>query len=269
MTLGQTPLFLGHSVTRLWSHRIILSCKTFFTQLKHQSLSAQLLYDSQFDILPFLSNDVSEWKKNKWQIVFVFENAIKCTGLNIQSIRRNPISNRKSCHCICFQTSPGQHTWRSQFKPITMRLATDQSQHGRVETDARRRPAPPTPALSASSGRHHGANDGVAVRVFHVFSGGAHHRSVRPGPLSHAAPPESPLPGRDGPLPAGAAVQGRRRNADRARPRYDRGVVGNRVEEGWRHAHGLYHLTPLWFFCVRNQCAAINWLFTLKESVWV
>lgn len=103
-----------------------------------------------------------------------------------------------------------------------MRLQTDQSQHGRVETDARRAPHP-TPALSASSGRHHGANDGVPVRVFHVFSGGAHHRSVRPGPLSHAAPPESPLPRRDGPLPTGAAVQGRRRNADRARPRYERG----------------------------------------------
>lgn len=76
-------------------------------------------------------------------------------------------------------------------------------------------PIPPRPA--ASSGRHHGANDGVAVRVFHVFSGGAHHGSVRPGPIPHAAPPESPLLGRDGPLPAGAAVQGRRRDADRAR----------------------------------------------------
>lgn len=113
-------------------------------QLKHQSLSAQLLYDSQFYILPFLLNDVSEWKKNKWH---VFENAIKCTRLNIQSIRHNPMSNRKSCHCICFQTSPGQHSWRSQFKPITMRLGTDQSQHGRVETDVVVLPILPRPSL--------------------------------------------------------------------------------------------------------------------------
>lgn len=77
----------------------------------------------------------------------------------------------------------------------------------------------PARARSASSGCRHGADDGVAVRVFHVFPGGAHHGSVGPGPVPHSAPPESPLPGRDGPLPPGAALQGRRGDADRARPR--------------------------------------------------
>lgn len=78
----------------------------------------------------------------------------------------------------------------------------------------------PGPARSASSsGCRHGADDGVAVRVFYVFSGGAHHRSVGPGTLPHSAPQESPLPGRDGPLPPGVALQGWWGDANRERPR--------------------------------------------------
>lgn len=71
----------------------------------------------------------------------------------------------------------------------------------------------PGPA-PASSDRRHGADDGVAMRVFHVFPGGAHHGSVGPGSLPHPAPPEPPLSGGDGPLPPGAALQRRWGDAD-------------------------------------------------------
>ena len=66
---------------------------------------------------------------------------------------------------------------------------------------------------------HHGADDGVSVRVFHVFPGGAHHGSVGPGSVPQPAPPEPPVPGGDGSIPAGAALQGRGGDTDGARPR--------------------------------------------------
>lgn len=69
----------------------------------------------------------------------------------------------------------------------------------------------------------HGTDDGVAVRVLYVFSGGPHHRPVGSSPLPQPTPPEPPVPGRDRPLPVGAALQRRGDHTDGAWPRWGRG----------------------------------------------
>lgn len=61
-------------------------------------------------------------------------------------------------------------------------------------------------AHSASSGCRHGTDDGVTVRILYVFSGGAYHGSVGPGPLPHATPQESFVLGRDGPFSPGTPL---------------------------------------------------------------